>query len=286
MTEEGRRKGPAAEDVLSPNNFLSYLGAAVHILRSRGWSAVLPFVLLTTILSLGDLAVRLTIEDEGTRLGARLILLFALPLVGSVLAARTARMLAPALAGQTVSFRQTGEDLSGSRSHLLACGMIATLLTLILAQVNPLLGLIGPHLVLGPPILAQVVGLERRTLVEAWARLRVLAKGQALRIFLYLLCAALALVMFEVIIAGLIFTLVRNSAGADAGAIATIPVEAVLTGLGLSFMAAVSLVAYFDCRTRTEDFELDDLRRRDQPEIEEGAPEQLDEPEVPRSNDT
>lgn len=269
MTDEGRRKGPSVEDVLSPNNFVSYIGAATHTLRSRGWAVVVPFVALTTLLSLGDLAIRLTIEADTAQLGARLGLLFALPLVGSMLAARTARMMARSLVGDPSSFRGAGEALRTSRSHLLACGMIATLLTLILAQVNPLLGLIGPHLVLGPPILAQVIGLENTTLIEGWGRVRVLVKGQALRIFLYVLCAALALVMFEVIITGLIFTLVANAAGGDAGAIAAIPIEAATAGFGLSFMAAFSLVAYFDCRTRAEDFDVDDLKELDEPEPEE-----------------
>lgn len=266
MSDEGR-PGPDAAAVLSPNNFLSYIGATVSLLRAAGWKVILPFVALTAVLSMADLGARLSIENDDTLLGVRLGLLFALPLVGSMIAARTTRVLAPALAGENVSLKQAGVDLRGHRSHMLACGMIAMLLTFVLAQVNPLLGLIGPHLVLGPPLLVQVVGLEREPLGAAWRRVREMVRGQALRIFLYILCAALALVMFEVILAGLVFTLVANASSTDAGAIAGIPIEVISSGIGLGFMAAFGLVAYFDCRTRFEGLELDDLKRNE--EVEE-----------------
>ncbi|MDQ4095257.1 MAG: hypothetical protein M3174_03500 [Actinomycetota bacterium] len=226
-----------------------------------GWAAVVPFLLLIFGLGLADVAVVFSLEADAVTTAIGIALYFALPFVGSILVARAARIMAPALAGQRVSFGRAGRGLRGALPHVFAAAMISTLLTFVLSQLDPvLLARVAPFLVIGPPVLAQVLAIERRPLGEAWRRTRELVTGQALRVFLYLLCMALAVAMFRELLVGLVFQATRGLG--DAGLLSALAFT-ILTGLGLSFMAAAGLVTYLDCRTRTETYALEDLKESD-----------------------
>ena len=275
MSEEGRRKGLSVEEVLAPNNFLAYVGATVTILRTAGRRGLLPFLILGVLLAVVLSFALDLIGDSGGRLAILYLQLLALPLLSSLLVPRVARVMAFALRGDSITFREAGRDLRGTTPHVFAGGMIAALLALLLTQMLGLLGaLIGWHLAMGPPVFAQIIGLERRSMQEAFPRTRQLAKGSALRVFLYLLCAALALVMFETVLSGLVVTGLGVGLPIDVAEAVFVPVSGAVTGFGLWFMCAMGLVTYFDMRTRAEDFDVDDLRALGKPDESKDEPEE------------
>ena len=277
MSDEGR-KGPAAEDLLSPNNFLSYLGATVALLRASGLRVFLPFVLLGVLLSVTLSLVIGSVDnlnDSGLTLAALYAQLLVLPLVSSLVVPRVSAVMASSLAGKDLSFRAARDRLRGIGPHILAGGMVAAFLTLFFTQFLGLLGaFVGWHVAMGPPVFAQVVGFEKRPVQEAFRRVRQLAKGSALRVFMYLLCAALALVMFETILSNTLLAGLDAAVGAGAAEAIFIPFSGLVTGLGLAFMCSMGVIAYLDMRARFEDFDGDDLQEMTSGTTEPAADEE------------
>lgn len=275
MSDEGR-KGLTAEDVLAPKNFLGYIGAAAAVLRSAGRRALIPFALVGLVVAVAlSFAIGLIDTDESQLEVAMLYLqLLMLPLVSSLLVPRISRVMAFALVDNEISFRQAGRALRGTWPHIFAGGMIAALLTLLVTQVMGVLGaLIAWHVAMGPPVFAHVIGLERESMQGAFARARRLAKGSALRIFAYMVSAALAFVMVEFIVSSLIASALTTAVDAGVAQAIFVPISGVVSGVGLSFMCALGLVAYFDLRARSEDFDIDELRQMSLAEPDDPKPE-------------
>ena len=272
MSDGDAQPSSSREELLRPANFPAYVGAALRVYKLAGRSVALAFIVMGVLLALvtaTGVTVASSADSDRILLVVLYLQLLALPFFASILAARTSRVMARAVAGEEISVRRAGAELQGLRSHLIAGAMIAALLTLLFLQLLGLLGaLVASHLLVGPPIFAQVIALERKPLQDAWARTKELWKGNVLRLFLYLLCAALGLVMFEVIVSGIIFTVLATATGEAAAVIVNTPVSGAVSGLGVSFMSALGLVAYFDLRSKDEEsFSTADLVGGDDPEV-------------------
>ena len=244
------------------------MGAAVRLYKPVAFRVAFPFILLGLGFAIAaEIAVNLVADDNGvtggSRAGAvvaiRFAQLLAMPLFGSLLAARAAVLMSQALAGtegQPMEPSQTG------RSHLLAGGMLSSFLTFAFTLALGILGAyVGPHLILGPPIFVQILALEKGPFDEAWVRTKAFLKGNAMRVFLYLLCAALALVMVKILFDALIFTVLIQLVGLSTARDPAAFLAGASFGLTLSFMSALGLVAYLELRTRHEEFGIDDLKQ-------------------------
>lgn len=261
MAEDNSNKSGPGE-ILLPTNFLAYTGAALRLLRTSLKTVVLTFSLLGVFIAVFAAAGGKLASDSIDLLYVVVYgQLIAFPLLGSLVSARTSRVMALSLAGRDVSLREAGAGLRGYRSHLLAAAMLATFLTLALTFSMGLLGaFLGSHLMLGPPILAQVISLERATFSTAWIRMKDLARGQALRTFLYLLCAALMIVLTEILVAGIVYTILAGAIDEDIAAVINTPFAGIVSGFGLALMSAFILESYLELRVRDdEDFNLEEL---------------------------
>ena len=268
----GDEKPPRSpEEVLRPANFLGYVASATQLFRAAGRKVAPGFALLGIVLSLATLGAVLLAGSADSQRGLMVVFyaqLLALPFFASMLAARTSLVMSRSLAGQDSSVRTAGAELKLVRSHLLAAVMVAAFLSLVLFfGLGPMGGALGAHIVLGPPVLIQVIALEKRPFDESWIRMRELLRGSALRVFLYVLCVALAVLLVEVVVGGVIYTLLSRVVGVEPAIVVNTPISGALSGLGLSFMSALGLVAYFDLRSKAEeDFEVADLEGDDDPE--------------------
>lgn len=279
MAEDNSDKSGPGE-VLLPTNFLAYTAAAIRLLRTSFRSVALSFCLVGVFIAVFAAAGG-TLADTADSVDFLYVVLYAqliaLPLLGSLVSARTSRVMALSLAGRNISLRDAGAGLRGYRSHLFAAAMLASFLTLALTFAMGLLGaFLGSHLMLGPPVLAQVISLERATFSEAWMRMKELARGQALRTFLYLLCGALMVVMAEILISGIIFSILSAAIDEGVAVVVNTPIAGIVSGFGLALMSAFTLESYLELRARQdEDFDFEELAT----ELEEGELEE-DEPET------
>ncbi len=274
MTTEGPRDGFPVEQVLSPNNFLSYLGATTQLYRLRARSLFLLFALGGIIVTLLSGALFEVLPATSRSLAIVFFFqLLILAVVGSVLSGRASVMLTRAIVGEPSDGRAVSASMGGAVSHLVAASMLSGLLVVVLTMLFQLIGaLVGLHIMLGPPVLLHIVAIEKRSFNEALKRVRDLVRGQVLRTFLYLLCAGLLLGMIELVLIRLAESLVAGALDGMAQTVITAAVVGGLLGLGLSFMSVFNLIVYFDMRTRNENLELSGLKQ-EMSEGQDGADE-------------
>ena len=272
---------PNASTPLRPANFLGYLAAAGRVYRPVLARVAVPFFVVTAILATATAFGAAGVDDAGSRggvLGMYAVQLLGLPFLTSLLTARAESVMVGSLTGSDITLREAGRRTRTVRSHLVAAAAVAAFMTLILLLAMGLLGaLVAAHVFLGPTILVSVILFEEGSFQEGWIRTRELLRGHGMRLFLYLLCIALALVLVEVLLSQVTIRLAVAAAGDGALANLALPFTGWIsgtgawTGLGLSFMSAVGLVAYFDLRTNADDdFEVADLAEgpEEQPEPE------------------
>ena len=281
---DGDAEPPSSSEAIRPTNFLGYVAGATRVYRPVFRRVAVPFFLVPALLATAMGAAAAAVDaarSDGGLIAIYALQLLGLPFVMSLLAARAQGVMAGALSGADVTLRDAGRRQRGVRSHLLAAAAVAALLTFILLMaMGPVGSLVATHLFLGPTILVSVIVFERKSFQEGWIRTRELLRGHGMRLFLYLLCIALALVMIEVILSSLVIGLAVTATGGGAFWDVVLPFTGwILAGLGLSFMSAVGLVAYFDLRSKAdEDFEVADLEEAPEEEREDEDPEE-DEPE-------
>ena len=261
MAEDAAKERSSAGDVLQPNNFLSYIGAAIRLYRPAAGKLSASFGLLGIVLVLAFGASEAAVPSSQSATLLFFGLVGVLTLVGGLFSSRASSTMVQHLGGAPTPSEGPSQRLRDARSHLVAAGMVGAGVAVVLTLGFGLLGaLVGMHLMLGPPVLSQSVAIEGRPFQEALARARELLRGQSLRVFLYLLCAALALSMFELMVIRLAVVAASALLNGNLAAIGSGVLIGGTLGLGLSFMAAVGLVTYFDVRSRNETFDVTDLR--------------------------
>lgn len=257
--------------LVAPGTFIGHMGAAWYVWRQHVRAILLPFVigafLYFTLLQAGLILLGDEELSETTQAGASILLVFALTLVGGLVSAtgivaRSIVVMADGSSGRTTTMTTAGARLRPVKSHVIAAGMISLLLSggvavLLIYNLGPF---VAPYLFLGPPVLAPVIALEGKTLPEGWRRTRRLLSGNALRLFLYLLCAALLLSLTQLILGQTLLSALSSLGTGFALVLVATAAWSTLLGLAFSLMVAVTLIAYFDLRSRKENFALEDLQ--------------------------
>ena len=184
--------------------------------------------------------------------------------VGSLAAAVASAMAAGSLAQREGTPAAAIRSLRPVRTDLLAAALASSMVTLALVfllagsgLLNLLTFVITP-LLFGPPVLAQVIAIEHRTLGAAWRRSRELLAGNAPRVLLYLVNVALGIGLLQLIFLGLSVS-VASGVGGMAGTVAFFTVQSVGASLTYPFLALTCVVVYLDIRASHESFELADL---------------------------
>jgi hypothetical protein len=181
-------------------------------------------------------------------------------LIASIVVGLGAALIAAQVLGSRRSLGEVYGSLRPRRADLLGAALYSMLLGGF-AHLVPFLGLVLPLILLGPPVLAQVVAIEERTLAEARPRASSLFSGRMLRTLAFLLPVALVLRLLE----GALYTAAlgaASAAGWDADALALLQGAASAAFIGLvmiPFISALMAVLYFDLRARAGDLDEDAL---------------------------
>jgi hypothetical protein len=180
---------------------------------------------------------------------------------GSLLVTAGAVIMTDRLGGRDTTISQAAARLAPQRSAV----MVAALYSVMLAFAGNLLrvfALVLPVLLLGPPILAQVMALENKAAATAVPRARTLLKGHVLRVLGSMFPLVLGVRVLEL---GFYFAVFATLDRAGVDQFATLAlVEGALRGVVsglviLPFAAALSLASYLDLRARAERFDLETL---------------------------
>ena len=143
--------------------------------------------------------------------------------------------------------------------EVVASGLLAAAITLVLAVVlAPLMLLILP-MFFGPPIVVLVVALERQRLQPAMTRARSLTRGSAGRLVGAFLVIALGIGLLQLMLTQIGFG-VSNSLTEGVQLAIVLAVLSVIQALLYPYIAATGLIAYLDVRARTENFGEEDLK--------------------------
>ena len=177
-----------------------------------------------------------------------------IPMALAALAAATLTLIIRDTGDGSVGIRAALAELDDLRRDVVVGGLFAALMTLLFSTfiLPGILGeMIGAAFFLGPPILVQVVAVERMQLVEGWARTRLLLRGNWGRVVLYVFNLALALGFFVA------FAVQSLALAAEGGSTALRFMslgflQAVLFGLGAGFIAIFGAVLYADLAARDE----------------------------------
>lgn len=134
-------------------------------------------------------------------------------------------------------------SLGSQRKELLASALLSGMIGLALAVFLGFLGLLLQALFFGPPVLVQVIALERLTLQQAWPRARVLIKGATPRVVLYLLTIVLGIGLLSALTLSLLAELLGGiEETARFAVLSALQIFAV--GLTLPLLACASFVIY------------------------------------------
>ena len=167
-------------------------------------------------------------------------------------------VLADRLAGKVTTARETLSSGFPMR-EVVASGLLAAAITLVLAVVlAPLMLLILP-MFFGPPIVVLVVALERQRLQPAMTRARSLTRGSAGRLVGAFLVIALGIGLLQLMLTQIGFG-VSNSLTEGVQLAIVLAVLSVIQALLYPYIAATGLIAYLDVRARTENFGEEDLK--------------------------
>ena len=134
-------------------------------------------------------------------------------------------------------------SLGSQRKELVASALLSGMIGLALAVFLGFIGLLLQALFYGPPVLVQVVTLERMTVQQAWPRAGTLIKGATPRVLLYLLTIVLGvglLSQLTLIVLAQLFAGIQETA--RFAALSALQILAV--GLTLPLLACTSFVIY------------------------------------------
>ena len=143
--------------------------------------------------------------------------------------------------------RDAFSSLGSYRKELLASALLAGMIDLALAVFLGILGLLLLGLFFGPPILVQVVTIERLSLQEAWPRARSLLKGRTPRVFLYLLSIALGIGLLSAVTLNVLAKVTEGMPDAASYAVLSV-LQILAVGLTVPLLACASFVCYRSLR--------------------------------------
>jgi hypothetical protein len=149
-----------------------------------------------------------------------------------------------AVAGRTIAVREAFDRIRPLNRDVLVSGLFASMIAIWAVIVLAQFGFVLMPLFFGPPILIQVIALERLTLRPARTRAREILKGQTARVIVYLLVIALGIGLLGTAALSA-FLAIADRGGSDlllAGVFSV--VQIVVAAFMLPFLAASSYVCY------------------------------------------
>lgn len=250
MSEVGDASFRRAE--IHPPFGLSGVVASAGRLVQVTWRETLPvFLLVSAALSILP-AIFLVDLGESLILPLYLIIQVVLPAflasvafgIAAVIFDRSERSGSPTERPRTQALAVVKERAKDVATTALFAGMICLALATFLGP----LGLLLLGTLFGPPIVMQVICVERMTLQEGWARTREISKGHALRVMAYLLTIALGVGVFGALVVSLVS---RSITASPARGIAFALVQIVVLSVTLPFLAAAQYACYRDLSYRS-----------------------------------
>jgi hypothetical protein len=150
-----------------------------------------------------------------------------------------------------LTIRGAFNSLGRFKKELLASALLAGMIDLALAAFLGLLGLLLVGLFYGPPILVQVVTIERMSLQEAWPRAKELLRGRTPRVFLYLLAVALGTSLLSAVTLN-ILAAVTEGLPDVANYLVLSVLQILAVGLTVPLLACASYVCYRELRAEKD----------------------------------
>ena len=247
----------AGDDSLpGPFGFRSFVAEAARLYRSNVGVLAPSFLVVALPLWVLPVAGIMVLESAGGSDFSQFMIFFvqlaAAQLLGSLLVGPAALVMTERLHDRPMCVTGALKELRPLRSSLIAAALYAVIAGVLLLVVP----VIPASVVLGPPIFAHVIALERKSLQEALPRARSLLKRNALRLFTYLFGVLFLARLLEIVLYQGAFVIERG-AGAENESV-QILVQALLGGLFAGVVlwplaVCLSLVAYFDVRARAAD---------------------------------
>ena len=164
--------------------------------------------------------------------------------IGTYAMAVSAVLFDEAVAGHPIGLKAATDKLGPLRKDVLVSGLFASMIAIWAVILLAQFGFVLMPLFFGPPILIQVIALERLTLRPARTRAREILKGQTSRVIVYLLVVALLIGLLGTAALGA-FLAVADNGGSDlllAGVFSI--VQILVAAFMLPFLAACSYVCY------------------------------------------
>ena len=219
--------------------------------------AVSPFLVLASALTFAPFllyAIEGSSADRTVGTIVFYVLPLMIPLAGAWITARVSLLTVSSGDDRRKSFRATGETTKLMRPHIATAAMVATALALLIGYaLQPIGPIVVPFIFLGPPILIQIIAVEEQPFTEAWARTKVLVRGEVARFVVYLISIALAMAFLYIIARELVgLSLVSSPLGDVPNAIVFLIANVVLIALPLSFMVCVGMAGYIELKERQE----------------------------------
>ena len=145
------------------------------------------------------------------------------------------------------------------RRETFMAAFLAAVIALLAALLLGFYGLFLLPLFYGPPLVAQVIAVERVSLRAALGRARSLARGNSLRVFVYLLNVSLGIGVVAFMVVGTLIELTRNAPELATSLVLAV-VQGIVLGILIAFLAAVQTVMYLALRAGKESYDNDALR--------------------------
>jgi hypothetical protein len=221
--------------------------------------AVAFLIVLVPLLALPDQTIR---PGGGTPTAVLFALGFALMviplLVGAIVVAAGSLMLTDTIVGKGTSAVRAYGQMRAHLGPVVAAGLAATLLSVILRVLLPPFEFILRPLLYGPAIVGQVIALEGTDLKGSLSRAGQLLRKETLRIFMYLFAISLGASLLAVLVPGFA-TIGLGDANDVVYFTITSLLQILVVAIIFPFVAVAMLVAYFDLRARKENLSFGEL---------------------------
>jgi hypothetical protein len=177
------------------------------------------------------------------------LLLVGGALVGSALFAAASIVFSVHADGSASSLRGALSSLKPLARDVIAAALFSAILSMLALSLLGFLGVLLQPLFVGPPIVIQVIAIERLRLRDAWPRTRTIAAGSWVRIFGTLIGVVLGLALALLAIFGLVDA-ATSTAGDAIRLVAFVAAQGLVAGLTHPLLAAAQFVLYRDLTER------------------------------------
>jgi hypothetical protein len=228
-----------------PYRFLGLVATSWRFYSARFRPLVLLFALLGLLILVFPLVGLLDMPEQ-VDIAVSLFTAYAMPaIIASYGVAVAAAILDRYLADQEIGVGEARRQLRPDLKNLLSAALLSGMIGLLSVTILGPLGFILLPLFFGPPMLMQVVALERLPVAEAWARTRALMRGHWARVLTYLLTITMGTGLLGASAVGLTLNVLDGS-GDVSRAIGYSIVTVLFVALTYPFIATAQFIAYAD----------------------------------------